>query len=183
MDFSTAMALRGLVMRAEVRGTDDAGQTQTVEAETHEGVLRSQVEILQPFGIASRPPAGAFTVVLAVGGDQGDLVALPLSCPSSRFGGLQEGETVVYDAAGNRLHFRNGGLVELKAANGITVQVGGTVMEVSESGIAITGDVTVTGSIAASGSVSDGAGPMQEMRDRYNGHVHGASPGPSPVMD
>lgn len=178
MDFATAMALRGLVMRAEVRGTSDGGETQTVEAETHEGILRSAVEVLQPFGVASRPPAGGVAVVLAIGGDQGDLVALPLACPSSRFGGLAEGETVVYDAAGNRLHFRAGGLVELRAQNSVKVQVGGTVMEVTPAGVAITGDLVV------SGQVSDANGSMQEMRDRYNAHGHpNASAPPGPLMD
>ncbi|MBR0681905.1 hypothetical protein GXW74_15530 [Roseomonas eburnea] len=179
MDEATAMALRGLVVRAVLRGTDDAGETQTAEAETHDGVLRSGVEVLQPFGLASRPPAdGGYTILLAVGGDQGDMVALPLACPSARYGALEPGETVIHDAAGNRLHFRNGGLVEVRAQNGIAVQVGGTVLEVTATGVAITGDLVV------SGQVSDGNGSMQEMRDRYNAHGHpGASAPPGPLMD
>jgi phage gp45-like len=178
MDATTAMALRGLVVRAVVRGTGDAGETQTVEAETHEGILRSGIEVLQPFGVASRPPAqGAIAVLLAVGGDQGDMVALPLACPSARFGDLAAGETVVHDAAGNRLHFRAGGLVEVAASTSLKVTVGGTELLVNATGVTITGDLVVTG------QVSDANGSMQEMRDRYNGHVHGATPGPSPIMD
>jgi len=178
-DFHTAMALRGLVVRAEVRGTGDAGEMQTVEAETHDGILRSGIEVLQPFGVASRPPAaGAIAVLLAVGGDQGDMVALPLACPSARYGDLAAGETVVHDAAGNRLHFRAGGLVEIAASTSLKVTVGGTELLVNASG------VTITGNLVVSGNISDGNGSMQEMRDRYNVHGHpGAPGGPSPGMD
>jgi phage gp45-like len=173
------MALRGLVVRAEVRGTGDAGEVQTVEAETHEGVLRSGIEVLQPFGVVSRPPtAGAIAVLLAVGGDQGDMVALPLACPSARYGDLAPGETVVHDAAGNRLHFRNGGLVEVAASTSLTVTVGGTELLVNAAGVTITGNLVVTG------QVSDANGSMQEMRDRYNAHGHpDAAAPPGPTMD
>lgn len=177
-DLATAMALRGLVVRAVVQGVADGGETQTVQAETHEGVLRADIEVLAPFGFASVPPAGAMTVLLAVGGDQGDMVALPVSCPSARFGALQPGEAVVHDAAGNRLHFRNGGLVEIQAATSMLVKVGGTELLVNDAGVRITGDLVVTG------QVSDGVGSMQDMRDQYNGHGHpGASGPPSPLMD
>lgn len=178
MDRATAMALRGLIMRAEVQGVADGAETQAVEALTHEGILRSGVEVLAPFGVSSVPPAGGMTVLLAVGGDQGDMVALPLACPSARYGSLAPGETVVHDAAGNRLHFRNGGLVELHAAASISVKVGGVEMVVSDANVTITGDLVVTG------NVSDAAGSMQEMRDRYNAHGHpDASAPPGPIMD
>lgn len=178
VDFATAMAMRGQAVRAEIRGVSDTGETQAVEAETHEGILRSGVEVLMPFGLASVPPAGAITVLLALGGDQGDMVALPLSCPSARFGGLSAGETVLHDAAGNRLHFRNGGLVEIHAAASMAVNVGGTQLLVEDGTVTITGDLVVTG------QVSDANGSMQEMRDRYNGHGHpDAAAPPGPLMD
>lgn len=178
MDQETAMALRGLIVRAAIRGIADGGETQAVEAETHEGVLRGGVEVLMPFGLATVPPAEAITLLLAVGGDQGDMVALPLSCPSARFGNLAAGEVVVHDAAGNRLHFRAGGLVEIHAAASMSVKVDGTELKVETSGVTITGDLVVNG------QVSDANGSMQEMRDRYNSHGHPGAPGaPSPLMD
>ena len=178
MDQATAMALRGLSVRAVVQGIADAGEVQTIVVETHDGVVRSDVEVLAPFGISSVPPEGAIAVLLALGGDQGDMVALPLPCPSARFGGLAAGETVVHDAAGNRLHFRNGGLVEVHASTSMAVKVGGTELLVEASGVTITGDLVVTG------QVSDANGSMQEMRDRYNAHGHpGAAGAPSPSMD
>lgn len=178
MDQATAMALRGLAVRAVVQGIADAGEVQTVVVETHDGVVRSDVEVLGQFGLSSVPPEGAIAVLLALGGDQGDMVALPLPCPSARFGGLQPGETVLHDAAGNRMHFRNGGLVEVHASTSMTVAVDGTQLVVEAGRVRIVGDLEVTG------QVSDAAGSMQEMRDRYNAHGHPGAPGsPSPIMD
>ncbi len=178
MSARDAMQMRGAVARGVVTGTADAGQAQTVDVETHEGVLRAGVEVMQVFGLASRPPAGpgAMALLLAVGGDQGDMVALPLACPSIRFGGLLAGEAVLYDAAGNRVHIRDGGIVEVHAATKIKLVA--PLVEI------VADDVTITGDLAVAGQVSDAAGSMQEMRDRYNGHGHpGASGAPSPSMD
>ena len=54
-------ALRGLISRGVVTGGSDAGETQTVDVQTHEGILRGAIEVLQPFGLASRAPTGSRT--------------------------------------------------------------------------------------------------------------------------
>lgn len=176
---SDPMALRGLVTRGVVRAVSDGGQAQTVDVETHEGVVRAGVEVLLPYGFASRVPEGpgATVLLLAVGGDPADLVALPVACPSIRFGQQAPGEAVLHDDFGNRVQIRAGGIVEVRGATRILLSVGATLLEVTAAGVAITGNLTVTG------QVSDGAGSMQEMRDRYNAHTHGGGPPATPLMD
>lgn len=172
------MTLRGGVARGAVVATADDGQAQTVDVETHEGVLRAGVEVMQVFGLASRPPLGpgAMALLLAVGGDQGDMVALPLAVPSVRFGMLPPGDAVLYDAAGQRVHLRDGVIVEMVAA--VKIRMVAPTVEI------VADDVTISGDLAVAGQVSDAAGSMQEMRDRYNGHGHpGTSGPPSPQMD
>ena len=171
-----AMRLRGAVVRGAIQAVEDDGQAQTVSAETHEGALRTGVEVLQTFGLASRPPAGpgAVALLLAVGGDQGDLVALPPTCPSVRFGRLEPGEAVIYDADGNRVHLRAGGIVEVHAATRIRL-VAPEVEVVAET-------MTLTGDLVVAGQVSDANGSMQEIRDRYNSHGHPGGPPPTPQM-
>lgn len=161
------MAMRGLVVRGLVGTTKDDGQTQTVDVTTHEGITRSAVEVLQPFGLAAVPPAGAMTVVIAIGGDQGDMMALPLAAPGTRFGNLAAGQVVVYDAAGNRVALLADGTVEIHAATRVVVKAP---------------ELRVEGNIVATGNISDPAGSMAEMRTKYNAHTHGG-PGPSPLMD
>jgi phage baseplate assembly protein V len=165
------------VLRAIVHRVSDAGETQVVDVEAHEGMLRSAVEVLQTYGLASAPPdaAGALAVVLAIGGDQGDLVVLPLSAPHVRFGALAPGEVALYDARGNRVHLKADGTIEVRAATKVVVQAPLVQIEAS-AGVEITGDLRV------SGQVQDAAGTMQEMRDRYNAHNHGGA-GPTPLMD
>jgi phage gp45-like len=171
------MQLRGAVVRGAVVGSSDAGQAQTVDVETHEGVLRAGVEVLQPFGVASRAPGGpgAMVLLLAVGGDQGDMVALPVACPSLRFGALGPGEAVLYDAEGNRVHLRAGGIVEVQAATKIRLVA--PLVEI------VADETTISGDLVVAGQVSDAAGSMQEMRTRYNGHQHAGGATPTPLMD
>lgn len=128
-DAETAHAYRGIVSRSAVRSTNDKGATQTATVETHRHVERSDVEILGQFGVSSRPPAGGEMVVLAVGGDQGDLVGLPVQAPGNRLGGLQEGETAVHNHKGDRIHFKADGTVEGKSAKRFFFAVKQTVLD------------------------------------------------------
>ena len=168
---------RAQILRAIIHRVADGAETQQVDVETHDGLVRAGVEVLQPYGVAGVPPApdGALAVVLAVGGDPGDLVVLPIAAPSARLGGLAPGEVAIYDQRGNRVHIKAGGVIEILAATKVKV-VAPSVQIVASGGVDITGDLRV------SGQVADANGTMQEMRDRYNAHTHGG-PGPSPVMD
>lgn len=163
------MRLRGIVARGTVLSVDDSGPVQRVDVEIHAGVIRQGVEVLLPAGLASAPVAGAGVVLFAVGGDQGDLVALPTAAPGTRLGNLAAGEIGISDGNGNRVVMRAGGIVEIRAAAKVRV-VAPQVEIVASSGVTITGDLTV------SGDVSDLNGSMQEMRTVYNGHRHGSGP-------
>jgi phage gp45-like len=156
MNREDANTLRGLAVRGLVHRVDDGGAAQRLDIETHEGVVRSGVEVLQPYGLASAPAAGGLTVVLALGGDQGDLVALPMAQPAARMGGLGPGQVALYDDTGTRV-----GKLGVLAAAEVTVTVGGTVFKVTPAGVQITGNLVVDGDISATGTVSDGAGNLR----------------------
>lgn len=80
--------LRGLVRRVTVKDIKDDGQMQTASAEVAEGVWREDLEVMLPYGLVSVPDDdGAVGVALAIGGDEGDMVILPLANPSQRMGG------------------------------------------------------------------------------------------------
>lgn len=130
-----AHGIRGIVSRAVVRKTSDSGEMQTADVTTHHKVDRDGVEIVQPFGVASRPRSGGLMVVLAVGGDQGDLVGLPIGLPEDRLGGLEEGETAVYGADGSRVHVKADGSIDVKAQTLVTVDVNGTTIKVEDGTI------------------------------------------------
>jgi phage gp45-like len=141
-DIQTAHAQRGTVMRAVVRSTDDGQGSQLATVTVARHVDRSDVEVLQPFGMASRPPKGGMMVVLAVGGDQGDLVGLPAANPSVRMGGLGEGETVIYNAKGDRVLIKADGAIEITTT-------GSVVLKAREATVTVTED-RVVGRIGSS---------------------------------
>lgn len=159
---------RALLTLGVVQLVDDTGEVQTAQVQTHDGVTRAAVEVLQPFGLATRPPGdGATAVLLAIGGDAANQVALPLGCPGVRFGGLEAGESVLYGADGSRVAIRSGGVVEIHAAS--TVIVACPTVE-------ITGNVSIAGTLTVAGDIFDENGThgsVGALRTAYDDHVHG----------
>jgi phage baseplate assembly protein V len=146
------MELRGASMRGLVVAVDDTGPMQTVDVQTHDGFVRSGIEVYQMFGVATCAPAvGSVVQLMAFGADPGDLVALPMITPALRYGGLAQGEVVLYDNTGDRVALRNGGFVQILAASTIELAVGGTSVTLSSSGIAVVGNITQTGNIDSTG--------------------------------
>lgn len=174
-------SMRSLISYGVVTSINDAGGAQTATVTTGDGVIRADVEVMQPFGLSAVPPAdGVTTVVLEVGGDPSNLVVLPLANPSTRFGGLGAGETVVYAGDGTRVHVKPGGIVEVW---GVDVTVNAQTVTINAAGgTTINGDVQVNGNLTASGDVIDAAGPLSRLRNHYDAHTHtddGGSP-PTP---
>jgi phage baseplate assembly protein V len=163
--------LRGIVRRAKPRSVDDTGAAQTAAVTVLNGEARTGVEILQPFGFASVPAPGSLMVVLAIGGDQGDLVGLPVASPDARMGKLEPGEAVIYGTAGQRVLCRADGSIEILSAT--KVYLSGKPFEVeSASAVSIKapkvriegttwlmGDLHVAGSITAGGVITPGTAP------------------------
>lgn len=118
-----AMQLRGLVTRATVSTVDDTGETQTATLQGRAGAEMTEVEILQPFGFASTPPDGGLVIVLAVGGDQGDPVALPIAAPGSRMGKVPAGEAVLYGKDGSRVHVKADGSIDVISSKVVHVAI------------------------------------------------------------
>ncbi|WP_160009758.1 phage baseplate assembly protein [Rhizobium sp. 18055] len=140
MDKETADKTRGMIRRGVLKNIKDDGQTQTASVEVAEGVFRDDVEIIQPYGSASHTPAdGSLAVVLAVGGDQSDLIILQVSNPSKRLGKLPEGAVGNYNEHGDRVLVLPDGTVQVAAGHALDVTVGGVNFRVTAEGVDITG--------------------------------------------
>lgn len=129
-DRETAYLIRSMVSRGVVGKSDDSQETQTVDVAQWAGVDRTGVEVLQPFGVASHAPENGLVLLLAVGGDQGDLVALPVGAPGSRLGNLAEGEVALYTTDGSRVLIRADGAIEVTSSKSVDVKVPGARLEV-----------------------------------------------------
>lgn len=161
---------RRSIARGVVHAIDDTGGDQVVSLETHAGNVRTQVPVHYPFGFAAHCPAdGAWTVVHAMAGDAGDPVAMPPANPqAARFGALPEGDAVLYDAAGQRVHLRGGVIVDVQALQAMNVTIGGTLMlEVTGQGAVLHANLVVHGQIQADQDVIAGGGISLQQ------HVHG----------
>ena len=161
--------------RGIVSATNDNGQAQTADVTSHAGMLHAGVEVMQIYGLASRPPAkGAIGVSIAIGGDPGDTVMLPLGYPSARFGGLAEGDTVIFTLEGTRVALRMGGKVEIMSASSVAITSPGVTITAS-AGVTIVGNVAIQGNLTVTGDVSDGHGKLSALRAHYDGHTHTGS--------
>ncbi|MFT9399802.1 phage baseplate assembly protein V [Acetobacter sp.] len=183
------MALRGLVSRAVVRDLDDTGSNQTVTLDTHYGRTRGKVPVHFPFGFGSHVPHdGAVTAVVAAGGDHADPIALPPSNPSAaRMGNLAEGETVLYDAVGQKIYLKDGKIVQVDAAEQLDVRIAGTsVLTVDKDGASLTGTLKVSKDIIAQGDMT-ASGTVTGQKDvvgagkSLKGHEHTSGKDGSPT--
>lgn len=104
MEKETTDNVRIMSGRKNIKNIKDDGETMTASVEVAEGIWRDDVEIIQPYGLsASVPEDGAMGIVLPLGGDEGDMVILPVANPSVRLGGLKEGEVGLYNKDGDQL--------------------------------------------------------------------------------
>lgn len=134
LDIEQAHIVRGLIARGVVRSINDKGQTQTATVSTHRNVDRSDVEIFQQFGFASKAGKGGQIILVAVGGDQGDLIGFPTANRSQRLGNLKDGEAAMYGADNSRVHIKADGTVHIPAREAVRIEVGPFTVEVSKGG-------------------------------------------------
>ncbi|MBF0858792.1 phage baseplate assembly protein [Gluconobacter sp. LMG 31484] len=157
-------AQRSQTLRGVVQDVNDTGPDQTVSVQMHYGQERSSVPVHQPFGFSSHAPVdGAVTHVVQNGGDPSDLFALPPANPSAaRMSGIQEGETILYDATGQKVYLQGGKIVRIDALEEMRVSIGGqTVLDVTPEGVTITGGLIVSKGIKAGDDVVAGSISLQ----------------------
>jgi phage baseplate assembly protein V len=166
----TVYDLRQVVRLAVVKTVDDGTALQQVDVQPHDSDIRTGVEVMLPWGLVSVPPAGAITVLLAVGGDPAHVVALPPTHPGARPGKAPAGTIGLADAGGNRVLIKPGGVIEVVAATTVQLVVQGNTLTIDENGmrmngmlsvdpngVHITGTLTVDGPIHGTADMADAA--------------------------
>lgn len=167
------------------------GKTQSLQVETTRGETLDNVKFIEPYGFTAVPLNGAETVVLNIGANGGNPVAVVAGGRVFRLQEMQAGEVALYTDEGDRLYFKRGNTVELKTKNFIvaadesiafqtksfSVQASDSVSvtspAVSVSGAAeISETLDVAGNITGAAEVADVRGPMSEVRAVYDTHTH-----------
>ena len=122
-DQETQNYIRGGIQRGVVTSSNDKGGSQTYDLTVLRNHRRSGVEVLQFWGVSTRPPSGSVSLLFAVGGDHGDVVAIPAAHPSQRLGNLKEGEVALYTTDGSRVHVKADGKIDVVSTKEVSVSV------------------------------------------------------------
>lgn len=119
--------------------------------ETHDNITS-----IQQFGFVSSPPEGSKALAICLGGKNSNKIVFATHNPKLRPLNLKQGEVIVHDASDQSLYISVNGI--LVAANDkVDIKIGNkTILEVTSSGVAVTGDLTVSGNITAQGDVKGG---------------------------
>ncbi|MGK0737001.1 phage baseplate assembly protein domain-containing protein [Yokenella regensburgei] len=150
--------------------SDDSGTTQKLQYKTPFDVRGDTLRMTE-FGFSSGLPAGSDVLILSLGGDRSSQVIVATNHGSTRYGSLNPGETVIYDAKGKSV---------LLGLEKLTVTCAGQDIEVLDAANAnITATVKVrltTPLVESTGDIIDNCESNQvsvkALREAYNAHGH-----------
>ncbi|MCE2577556.1 phage baseplate assembly protein domain-containing protein [Gluconacetobacter entanii] len=122
--------------------TNEAPNTPTVQVALAAGELRSDVPVMQEYGLASRPVPGSDLFVAFIGGDRTRGVVIATGDQRGRPKDLQPGEVCLFHpSTGSRIWLKTDGSIAIAPFNGKT---------------AVTGDLTASGTITGNEVVAQG---------------------------
>jgi phage baseplate assembly protein V len=113
--------LDNMVARAVVQLVNDGTKLQVVQLSILDGETREGCERFQSYGLTSVPLDGAEAVVLFAGGRRDHGLVIAVDDRRYRLKGMQGGEVALYTDEGDRIHFKRGGTIEVKAATKVIV--------------------------------------------------------------
>jgi phage gp45-like len=122
--------------------TNETPNTPTVQVALAAGELRSDVPVMQEYGLASRPVPGSDLLVAFIGGDRTRGIVIATGDQRGRPKYLQPGEVCLFHpSTGSRIWLKADGSIAIAPFNGKT---------------AVTGDLTASGTITGNEVVAQG---------------------------
>jgi phage gp45-like len=103
----------GMIRRGVLRSSKLTGAVQTAQVATLSDTVRDEVELFEPYGFTSAPPAGSEGVVLHPGGDTSHPIGLAFGSRSVRPTDLVAGEARVYATGPVTLEPGDGQMIRL----------------------------------------------------------------------
>lgn len=151
--------VRLLVGRGVISSAVSKSAGVTLQADLLDGEVRDNIELVQHYGISSRPLDGSQVVVLFMGGsrDSGVAIATKGLIPEALID-LQPGEVAIHTAEGDFVHLKKGRVVAIHTE---TLEITAT------KSVKITSPTVET-----TGTLADANGTVDELRAVYNQHTH-----------
>lgn len=170
-----------MVGRAVLRAARDEGGLLLAQATLLDGEVRDRVPVIQEYGFASRPLAGAQGVIACAGGNRRGAMVIATGDRRYRLS-LAAGEAAIHDDQGQKVHLTRAGIV-IETANPVTVKGSAITLDADTT---IKGNATVEGAVLAAGNVTAFSGGaaigLDAVKATYNTHTHNendAAPGPT----
>jgi phage gp45-like len=142
-----AQRIGNLVARGRVLVVNSTSKMQSLQIGLLAGESKDRVEHFETFGHTSKPLPGAEHVTLFLDGDRSHGITIVVADRRYRLQGLQDGESALYDAFGNKVHLKKDGTLDVVA----TAKV-----QIASPLVALSGDLQVTGTITATVDVVGG---------------------------
>ena len=163
------------VGRGRVTTSNDSGSVQMLQAILGQLETRDKIPRMAEFGFTSRPPYSSDVIVLFVGGDRSNGVAVATGHQASRPVDLLEGETQVYNLFGRRIYLHTD-RVTIDGGGGPVEVINSTVVTVNASQEIVfnTPLLQVNGDIIATGDITDKKRSMAADRVIFNEHTNGS---------
>jgi phage baseplate assembly protein V len=160
--------LATVVGRAIVQLVDDSLKTQNLQIVVRADEPREAVEHFQPAGFKSVPLPGAESVVLALGGNGDNRIAVVTHDKRHRPTDWEPGDVGLYHTVtGDLIWLRASGAIEVTASGDVSIKTGGK--------------LTLDGDLFVSGDVHDGSTSMRQMRALYNQHSNPSNGSATPI--
>ncbi|TJZ78795.1 phage baseplate assembly protein V [Chitiniphilus eburneus] len=170
-----ARRVRLMVARAVLNLVNDATGLQRLQVSALADETRDDVERAQNYGLTSVPLPGATAILVAVAGSRDHLVATAVDDERHRPSGLAPGEVCIYTHEGDRIHLKNGRLIEISTQ---TLRVNaGALVELNTPLVKLNAPlVTTSGQLKTASDITDNAGgnsrTVAGMRQVFADHVH-----------
>lgn len=140
----TSRSARLAVGLALVRLVRDTFGLQRVQVDLLADETVDDVEHYQAYGLTSHPKPGAEGIYLSVGGSRGNGVVIAVADRRYRLTALEEGEVVVHDDQGQKVHLKRDGIrietpfkVEVAAEGDVSVDAGGDATVTAQSSVTV----------------------------------------------
>lgn len=174
-----------VVGRGRVTTSNDTGAVQMLQIQLGALETRDKTPRLAEFGLTSRPPPTSDVIVIFLGGDRSNGVAIATGHQPSRPTGLNEGEVQLYDLWGKSIYLTEDAGIVINA-NGTPVTVNDATQVTINASTEVTMNtptLQVNGNIVATGNVSDSVRSMAADRVLYNDHTNGPNTStPTPLQ-
>lgn len=172
-------ALRNLVSRATVAMSNAAARMQALQLRLYAGEVRDSVEHFEDYGFTAHPMPGAEAIVISVGGDRSNAVAVRVTDRRYRPTDLKPGEVCIYHHEGDRIIMRNGRQVEVETLRLVVNATEST--DINSTKITLNGEVDMTGAVTAQSGMSVSGLMKNNDVDIGSGHRHKDDGKGSPV--